>query len=71
MNKKFICCYNVVVVDKYGIERYFYVRMSYLPSFIKCSLKHGSTITILGKCQEDCFSDFAFRTFTFSELLPF
>ena len=44
MNKTFVCCYSVVVTDKYGIERYFHVRMSYLPTFIKRFVKNGTIL---------------------------
>lgn len=71
MNKSFVCCYNVVVIDKYGTERYFHVRMSYLPTFIKRFVKHGTILSILGRVQEDCFDDVSFHTFVFSEHLPF
>lgn len=71
MKEKFVCCYNVVQVDRYGFERFFHVRMSYLPTFIKSSLKNGCTLTILGKVQENCVSDFSFHTFVFSEQFPF
>lgn len=71
MNKNFVCCYNVVVTDKFGIERYFHVRMSYLPTFIKRFVKNGSILTILGRFQEDCLDEISFYTFVFSEHLPF
>lgn len=71
MNKQIVCCYKVVVTDKFGTERYYHVRMSYLPLFVKCSVKKGNFITILGRVNEDVFSDFAFHTFVFSEHLPF
>lgn len=71
MNKQIICCYKVVVTDKFGSERYFHVRMSYLPTFISHSVKKGSLITILGRVNEEVFSDFSFHTFTFCEHLPF
>ena len=71
MNKKFVCCYNVVVVNKYGIERYFHVRMSYLPTFIKRFVKNGTILSILGRVQEDCYDEISFHTFVFSEYLPF
>lgn len=71
MNKQVVCCYKVVETDKFGTERYFHVRMSYLPHFIKCSVNKGSLITILGRVNVDVFSDFSFHTFKFSERLPF
>lgn len=71
MNKNFICCYNVVVVDKFGAERYFHVRMSYLPTFIKRFVKYGTILSILGRVQEDALDEIAFHTFVFSEHLPF
>lgn len=71
MNKQIVCCYEVVVTDKYGIERYFYVRMSYLPTFIKRFVKNGTILSILGRVQEDCYDDISFHTFVFSEHLPF
>lgn len=71
MDKKFVCCYNVVVIDKYGIERYFHVRMSYLPTFIKRFVKNGTILSILGRVQENCYDDISFHTFVFSEHLPF
>lgn len=71
MNKNFICCYNVVVVDKFGAERYFHVRMSYLPTFIKRFVKNGSILSILGRVHEDAWDEIAFHTFVFSEHLPF
>lgn len=71
MNKNFICCYNVVVVDKSGVERYFHVRMSYLPTFIKRFVKNGTILSILGRVQEDACDEIAFHTFVFSEHLPF
>lgn len=71
MNKNFVCCYNVVVIDKYGTERYFHVRMSYLPLFIKGFVKNGTILSILGRVQEDCYDDFSFHTFAFSECFPF
>lgn len=71
MNEIFICCYNVVVVDKFGSERYFHVRMSYLPTFIKRFVKYGSILSILGRVQEDVRDEIVFHTFVFSEYLPF
>ena len=71
MNKNFVCCYNVVVADKYGTERYFHVRMSYLPTFIRRFVKNGTILSILGRVQEDCYDDISFHTFVFSEHLPF
>lgn len=71
MNKQVVCCYKVVETDKFGTERYFHVRMSYLLQFIKHSVKKGNFITILGRVNEDVFSDFSFHTFMFSERLPF
>lgn len=71
MHKQIVCCYNVVETNKYGIERYFHVRMSYLPHFIKCSVNRGSLITILGRVNEEVFSDFSFHKFLFSEHSPF
>lgn len=71
MNKQIVCCYKVVVTDKFGTERYFHVRMSYLPLFVKRSVKKGNFITILGRVNEDVFSDISFHTFVFSEHLPF
>lgn len=71
MNKNFICCYNVVVVDKFGAERYFHVRMSYLPMFIKRFVKNGTILSILGRVQEAACDEIAFHTFVFSEHLPF
>nr|DAQ41087.1 MAG TPA: hypothetical protein [Bacteriophage sp.] len=71
MNKQIICCYSVVVVDKYGSERYFHVRMSYLSTFIKRFVKNGTILSILGRVQEDAWDEIAFHTFVFSEHLPF
>lgn len=71
MNKNFVCCYQVVVSDKFGFERYFHVRMSYLPTFIKRFVKNGTILSIIGRVQEDCFDDISFHTFVFSEHLPF
>lgn len=55
MNKQIVCCYKVVETDKFGTERYFHVRMSYLPKFISHSVKKGSLITILGRVNEEVF----------------
>ena len=71
MNKNFVCCYNVVVIDKCGIKRYFHVRMSYLPTFIKRFVKNGTILSILGRVHEEVFSDAEFHMFVFSEHLPF
>lgn len=71
MNKFIVCCYKVVEIDKFGTERYFHVRMSYLPHFIKHSVKKGNFITILGRVNEEVFSDFSFHMYMFSEHLPF
>lgn len=71
MSKNFVCCYNVVITDKYGTERYLHVRMSYLPTFIKRFVKNGTMLLILGLVQEDCFDEISFHTFVFSEHLPF
>lgn len=71
MNKQIVCCYKVVETDKFGTERYFHVRMSYLPKFISNSVKKGSFITILGRVNEEVISDFSFHTYMFSEHLPF
>lgn len=71
LDVNFICCYNVVVVDKFGNERYFHVRMSYLPTFIKRFVKNGNILSILGRVQEDCLDEISFHTFVFSEHLPF
>lgn len=71
MNKQIVCCYKVVETDKFGTERYFHVRMSYLPNFINHSVRKGNLITILGRVNEEVFSDFSFHTFMFSEHLPF
>lgn len=71
MNKQVVCCYKVIETDKFGTERYFHVRMAYLPTFISRSLKKGSLITVLGRVNEEVSSDFSFHTFMFSELLPF
>lgn len=71
MSKNFICCYKVVVTDKFGTERYFHVRMSYLYTFIKRFVKNGSILSILGRVQEDAWDEIAFHTFVFSEHLPF
>lgn len=71
MNEQIICCYNVVVVDKFGVERYFHVRMSYLPTFIRRFVKNGTILSILGRVQEDAWDEIAFHTFVFSEHLPF
>lgn len=71
MNKQIVCCYDVVVTDKYGTERYFHVRMSYLPTFIKRFVKNGTILSILGRVQEDAWDEIAFHTFVFSEHLPF
>lgn len=71
MNKLFVCCYDVVVTDKYGFQRYFYVRMSYLPTFIKRFVKNGNVLSILGRVHQEVFSDAAFHMFVFSEHLPF
>lgn len=71
MNKRIICCYKVVETDKFGNERYFHVRMSYLPKFINCSVKKGNLITIFGRVNEVVFSDADFHMFMFSEHLPF
>lgn len=71
MNKQIVCCYDVVVTSKFGTERYFHVRMSYLPTFIKRFVKNGNVLTILGRVQQEVFSDAAFHMFVFSEHLPF
>lgn len=71
MNEKFVCCYNVVVLDKFGAERYFHVRMSYLPTFIKRFVKNGFILSILGRVQEYVCDEVAFHTFVFSEHSPF
>lgn len=71
MNKQIVCCYDVVVTDKYGSQRYFHVRMSYLPTFIKRFVKNGTILSILGRVQEDAWDEIAFHTFVFSEHLPF
>lgn len=71
MNKQIVCCYDVVVTDKFGTERYFHVRMSYLPTFIKRFVKNGTILSILGRVQEDAWDEIAFHTFVFSEHLPF
>lgn len=71
MNKLIVCCYDVVVTDKYGTQRYFHVRMSYLPTFIKRFVKNGNILSILGRVHEEVFSDAAFHMFVFSEHLPF
>lgn len=71
MNKQIVCCYDVVVTDKYGFQRYFHVRMSYLPTFIKRFVKNGNVLTILGRVHKDVFSDSAFHMFVFEEYLPF
>lgn len=71
MNKQIVCCYDVVVTDKSGTSRYFHVRMSYLPTFIKRFVKYGSILSILGRVQEDVWDDISFHTFVFSEHLPF
>lgn len=71
MNKLIVCCYDVVVTYKYGNQRYFHVRMSYLPTFIKRFVKNGTILSILGRVQEDACDEIAFHTFVFSEHLPF
>ena len=71
MRKQIVCCYKVVETDKFGTERYFIVRISYLPTFIGHSVKKGNLITILGRVNEEVFSDFSFHSFMFSEHLPF
>lgn len=71
MKKFIVCCYNVVVIDKYATERYFHVRMSYLPTFIKRFVKNGNVLTILGCVHQDACDEIAFHTFVFSEHLPF
>lgn len=71
MKKLIVCCYDVVVTDKYGTQRYFYVRMSYLPTFIKRFVKNGNILSILGRVHQDVFSDAAFHMFVFSEYAPF
>lgn len=71
MSKQIVCCYDVVVTDKYGTERYFHVRMSFLSAFIKRFVKNGTILSILGRVQEDSLDEIAFHTFVFSEHLPF
>lgn len=71
MDIKIVCCYKVFVVDKYGFERYFHVRMSYLPTFIKRFVKNGSILTITGRVQEEVYSEARFHSFIFSEYSPF
>lgn len=71
MNKQIVCCYDVVVTEKSGTERYFHVRMSYLPMFIKRFVKNGNVLTILGRVHQEVFSDAEFYMFVFSEHLPF
>lgn len=71
MNKQIVCCYKVVETDKFGTERYFHVRISYLPKFIRHSVKKGNLINILGRVNEEVFSDFSFHTFLFSERFSF
>jgi hypothetical protein len=53
------------------MKRYFHVRMSYLPTFIKRFVKNGNILSILGRVQEDCLDEISFHTFVFSEHLPF
>lgn len=71
MNKQIVCCYKVVLTEKFGTERYFHVRMSYLPMFIKRFVKNGNVLTILGRVHQEVFSDAEFHMFVFSEHLPF
>lgn len=71
MNKLFVCCYDVVVTDKCGTQRYFHVRMSYLPTFIKRFVKNGNVLCILGRVHQEVFSEASFHMFVFSEHLPF
>lgn len=71
MNNQIVCCYKVVLTEKFGTERYFHVRMSYLPTFIKRFVKNGNVLTILGRVHQEVFSDTEFHMFVFSEHLPF
>lgn len=71
MITKIVCCYKVILTDKYGFERNFHVRISYLPKFIRKFVNNGSTLTIVGLVHEEVFSVSEFGIFKYSEKLSF
>lgn len=68
MNDNIVCCYYLCITDNNGYERYYKVRMSLLPKFIKRFVVDGRVMIIYGIDRIHVLYP---ERFCYSEVLPF